>query len=41
MLQDANYLAREFGIALNHVFRVAKRINEAEKARRQGTLLLD
>ena len=41
VLQDANYLAREFGIARNHVYRVAKRVNEAEKARRQGTLLLE
>ena len=41
VLQDANYLAREFGIARNHVYRVAKRWNDAEKARRQGKLLLD
>ena len=41
VLQDANYLAREFGVARNHIYRVAKRVNEAEKARRQGKLLLE
>lgn len=41
VLQDANYLAREFGIARNHVYRVAKRVNEADKARRQGTIFFE
>jgi len=41
VLQDANYLAREFGIARNHVYPVAKRFNDADKARRQGKLLLE
>ena len=41
MLEDANYLAREFGIARKHVYRGAKRVNDADKAQRQGKLLLE
>lgn len=41
VVQDANYLARKYHVSRNHVYKVAKRHNEAEKARRQGTLLLD
>lgn len=40
-VQDANFLARKYKVSRNHVYKVAKRHQEAEKARRQGRLLLE
>jgi Mor family transcriptional regulator len=37
----ANDLARKYGLCRNHVYKVAARVNAAEKARRQGKLLLE
>ena len=39
--KSANQLAREFGVCRNHIYKVAKRVTAAEKARRQGKLLLE
>ena len=39
--KSANQLAKEHGVCRAHVYKVAKRVNEAEKARRQGKLLLE
>ena len=38
---DANFLAKKHGGSRQHIYRVAARINEAEKARRQGKLSLE
>ena len=38
---DANFLAKKHGVSRQHIYRVAARINEAEKARRQGKLTLE
>jgi Mor family transcriptional regulator len=39
--KTATELAIEFGVCRQHIYKVAKRVTEAEKARRQGKLLLD
>jgi Mor family transcriptional regulator len=37
----ANDLARKLGLSRNHIYKVAERVNAAEKTRRQGKPLLE